>query len=224
MSYSDETLRRYLDGALPEAEAKAIEADMLADRALERRIMALDPMAEAVRETMQMLPDPARLAALEPAEPARPFGRWAGIAAACILGVGIGAFGMGLFGAQANDWRMEVAHYQALDQVRAVMAAVGVDAPVEKLLEVEGLTLRRAQILGHEGAPLGQIVFADAKGQPVALCLVASKSEEALAFGERLGLASAAWSGQGAGWLVIGPVPEAEMQGHGYRLQAALHG
>jgi hypothetical protein len=93
MTYSDDTLRQFLDGVLDQAKTKEIETAMLSDADLERRIMGLDDLAASVKAVMESLPSEARMAELAPAvsaPPTRQSRPWAMLAAACAVGVIIG--------------------------------------------------------------------------------------------------------------------------------------
>lgn len=225
MTYSDETLKSYLDGALPEAEAKALEQAMSTDEALQRRLMALDTFAAPVAETFQNLPGEARLeslrAALPTAKPQSP--RWwtgAAMAASVAVGALVGSQFLPSGSTEATGWRMEVARYQALyvpetvaylggdpNKLATEMAraskAVGLDLDLEALAEVDDLTLRRAQVLGFEGQPLIQMVYTDPKGTPFALCIMAdaegSEGPEIL-----VGLATHTWESGTHGFILVG--------------------
>lgn len=239
MTYSDDILRQFLDGALDQAKTKEIETAMLSDADLERRIMDMDDLAASVKAVMQTLPSEARVAPLAPpvaatqAPPSRP---WAMLAAACAVGVFIG-FGASWFDADAApDWRTEVAHYQALytadtidaialapgeaeAQVVRAAAEVGATVPTAQLAALEGLSLRRAQVLGFEGAPLAQIVFAHSSGAPVALCLIRTGNSDAMKLGERLNMASADWAVDGVEYLLIGDIDPADMAAQATRIR-----
>ena len=239
MTYSDDTLRQFLDGVLDQAKTKEIETAMLSDADLERRIMGLDDLAASVKAVMESLPSEARLAELAPAvsaPPTRQSRPWAMLAAACAVGVFIG-IGSSWFNADAApDWRVEVAHYQALytpetinainlapgeaeAQVGRAAAQIGANVPVVELAAHDGLELRRAQVLGFEGAPLAQIVFAHSSGTPVALCLIRTGGKEQLAMGERLNMASADWAVDGIEYLLIGDISAADMAAHATRIR-----
>ena len=238
MTYSDDILRQFLDGALDQAKAKEIETAMLSDADLEARIMGLDDLAASVKRVMEDLPEAARLASLAPpvATPQRPARPWAMLAAACAVGVFIGVGSSWFKADAAPDWRTEVAHYQALytadtigaidlapgeaeAQVDRASAQVGAKVPTADLAALEDLTLRRAQVLGFEGAPLAQIVFAHSSGAPVALCLIRTGDSEALKMGERLNMASADWAVDGVEYLLIGDIDPAEMAAQAARIR-----
>lgn len=238
-TYSDDILRQFLDGALDQAKAKEIETAMLSDADLEARIMGLDDLAASVKAVMQAMPSEARVANLAPAiaatetRPARP---WAMLVAACAVGVFIG-IGSSWFNADAApDWRTEVAHYQALYttdtidaidlapgeaemQVDRAAAQVGAKVPTTELAALDGLSLRRAQVLGFEGAPLAQIVFAHSSGAPVALCMIRTGDSEAMRLGERLNMASADWAVDGVEYLLIGDIDPADMAAQAARIR-----
>ncbi|MDG1368864.1 MAG: hypothetical protein P8Q48_01190 [Paracoccaceae bacterium] len=239
MTYSDDTLRQFLDGVLDQAKTKEIETAMLSDADLERRIMGLDDLAASVKAVMESLPSEARMAELAPAvsaPPTRQSRPWAMLAAACAVGVFIG-IGSSWFNADAApDWRVEVAHYQALytpetinainlapgeaeAQVGRAAAQIGANVPLAELAAHDGLELRRAQVLGFEGAPLAQIVFAHSSGTPVALCLIRTGGKEQLAMGERLNMASADWAVDGIEYLLIGDISAADMAAHATRIR-----
>ena len=225
MSYSDETLKSYLDGALPDAEAEALEQAMSTDEALQRRLMALDSVAAPVAKTFQALPGEARLEGLRTSLPtAKPHTpRWwtgAAMAASVALGVLIGSQFLPSGSAEATGWRMEVARYQALyvpetvaylggdsEKLATEMArasqAVGLDLDIEALAEIDDLTLRRAQVLGFGGQSLIQMVYTDPKGTPFALCIMAdakgNQGAEIL-----VGLATHTWESDTHGFILVG--------------------
>lgn len=242
MTYSDNVLRKFLDGALDQATAKEIETAMLSDADLEARIMGLDDLAASVKSVMEALPPEARVTAPPPetdAAPTRPSRRWAMLAAACAVGVVIGVCASWFSADAAPDWRTEVAHYQALytpqtinaidlapgeaeAQLDRAAAEVGAIVPTAKLAALEGMTLLRAQLLGFEGAPLAQIVFAHSSGAPVALCLIRTGDSEALTMGERLNMASADWAVDGVEYLLIGDISADEMAAQAARIRALI--
>lgn len=131
MSYADETLRAFLAQELPAATARKIEADLAEDQELERRLMALDPVAAPIGEAFAGLPGSDRLATLEAAlaaarpgvpSPARaraPLWLASGAAAGIAAGLALGLFlsGQSAPVETARDtsaWHQSVAEYQAL--------------------------------------------------------------------------------------------------------------
>ena len=228
MSVSDMELKDYLEGRLDAAAAERIETMMLADPSLERRLMAMDDLSREVREAMAQLPDDARIEAISaplaaaPPLAAEPPRRWIGLAAAALIGVAIG-WGGGVFtGSGAADWRVEVAHYQALytgdtlagidatdaeieAQLARAASMIGADLPKPELAAISGMELRRAQILGFADRPLAQIVYRADGGAPIALCLTRTGgADSAIAVSELQGLAAASWAADGVEYLLIG--------------------
>ncbi|MEP3945133.1 hypothetical protein [Ascidiaceihabitans sp.] len=129
----------------------------------------------------------------------------------------------------APGWKAVVASYQSLytqqtvagwtptpEQTQTQLANVSqlVGADLTGLPAIEGLTFKRAQILGFNGKPLVQIAFARADGTPVALCIIAAKSKEAKAMqAETLGgMAAASWNLDGRAYLLIGGDAQAATQ------------
>ncbi|MEM1383805.1 MAG: hypothetical protein AAF713_19960 [Pseudomonadota bacterium] len=137
MTYSDDTLRAFLDGTLPAEARQEVEAAFAADRELERRAMSLDLAAAPVAAAFAGMPGEARLATLaafvegsSSAAGSRGVG-WQGVLATCGAGLGVGIaagvlIGSGAFSTAtdaergaapddpARDWRLAVAEYQAL--------------------------------------------------------------------------------------------------------------
>lgn len=223
MTLTDDMLHSYLAGTAPEPLARAIETAVETDRDLEARLMALDPMAAPTKDVFEMLPNSDRFGALEeiltPAAPTNSavFGQWWATAAACA--VAAVALGWSLW-PESPDWRMEVARYQALyvtetiehlnsdptllsAQLQRAQDAIGAPLPQEALAGLDGLDLRRAQVLGFEGQELVQIVFSDAQGRPIALCLMQG-DDGTLGGMELAGLASYSWGTGSHQFLLIG--------------------
>ena len=143
MTYSEETLRRFLDGELPADLTDEIVAAMEQDDTLEQRILALDEFHGSVEPEATGLPDEAKRQELEEwlreaharfeqnqatrgklqgesASDRQRGGfalvrRWGALAATLALGVVIGAGGYDRYlQDQPLSWQMEVASYQAL--------------------------------------------------------------------------------------------------------------
>ena len=120
------------------------------------------------------------------------------------------------------DWRVEVAHYQALytgdtidgialseaelaGQLARAGAMTGAELSPDALGGIEGMELLRAQVLGCGETPLAQIVFRGTGGAPIALCLIRTEGAAAgVDVAEMLGLASASWAEGGVEYLLIG--------------------
>lgn len=235
MVFTDQDLQDYLAGqALPE-RAAAIEAAVAEDEVLEARLMALDPFAMPVREAFASIqPDdaktPTQATAQAPSGPARAY-KWPALVAAALLA----GLCLGLFlpvrapapvqqaeASQAKAWHHEVAAYQALyvpqtvatldptpDRIAAQFAqasrALGQALDPADFDAIDGLTLKRAQVLGYEGAPLVQIVYAAQDDTPVALCLMGQSAGDRFPENATLkGLGAVHWASRTLDVLLIG--------------------
>ncbi|MEM7721644.1 MAG: hypothetical protein AAF376_04670 [Pseudomonadota bacterium] len=237
MTYSDETLRAYLDGTLEADRAEKLERDVERDADLEARLIAMEPFLGTVREAFATVPDAQRVQSLsrhigEATNPKARISRRsilsAGLAAA---GVGIGFAVSGLFNrVPVLEWQDEVAIYQALyvpetvehltstsaelaAQFARAGAALGRDLSVADVDGLDGLSLRRAQILSLEGAPLIQIVFSSQDGTPVAFCILERPGDGSNrpVYRERSGLATSHWSDGQFHYMVLGRLDTAAL-------------
>ncbi|MEX0285392.1 MAG: hypothetical protein AB3N23_12350 [Paracoccaceae bacterium] len=232
MHFSDDNLRAYLDGQADADLSRLIEDAVEGDPDLEQRLMALDPFAAAVQEAFLAVPNAARLAKVDLPEAERPSsgGAWRGVAVAASLTL---AVGLGFFAgretapvqeAAAPTWRQQVANYQSLyvpetvasieaspeqlqTQFERAGAVLGRDLPLEALAGVDGLDLRRAQVLAFNDKPLIQVAFAADNGVPVAFCIIRLDGDDRHtdpAMDQLAGLPSAHWTRDGYGYLLIG--------------------
>ena len=73
-------------------------------------------------------------------------------------------------------------------------------------LKVDGLTFKRAQVLGFKGRPLIQIAYVNELGEPFALCVIAMKdvADQPAKVRAFSGLSAAHWKRDGFGYLLIG--------------------
>ena len=247
MNYSDQKLRAFLEGDLPENEARKIEAEILADPSFERRIMALDEMPQILGPAMRSLPTEDRVARLNQvlglSETHQTMPRlWFGASIAAALAIGFFASSILAPNAadQTNDWRVEIARYQALYVPQTVANLDGSDAALEgqfdlaseavgltlnpqELDQLEGLTLARAQILGYKDQSLIQIVYKDSAGAPIAFCLL-RKDPDARASDridmELAGLASSSWENATHQFILIGTKDQARISELADQLQS----
>jgi anti-sigma factor RsiW len=127
-----------------------------------------------------------------------------------------------------NDWRSAVAEYMELytnetfalpnpDQdfqakkLNAVAERVGA-VLTPKNVSLPGLRFESANLLSYEGAPLGEIVYVDARDSPLLFCVIANGGADTPNHSERRGdLALSSWSHGGRGYLVIGRLPEEQV-------------
>lgn len=235
MSWTTQDLQAYLVGQASAADAAAIEADLLADPALEDRLMALDPLAAQLEGASAAITGPtaaqtAQWTAATVVKTANHGFDWRHIAASAVLGAVITS-GIWLANSATStpDWRAEVATYQALyspetiaaisldegvlsQQIDDVGARVGFKDLRQLTDNMQDLELLRGQILAHEGQPLAQIVFSSADGLPIALCLIArddADADGAITMANRAGLASASFETENHSWLLIGTQDDA---------------
>lgn len=231
--FSDEDLTAYLDGEAPDDLRAEIDAALVTDTALADRLAALDiPLGQIGASFDRLLADAPAMPALSSAFAPQPANLNRGVGwlgGAALFGTGIAAgIAIMMFAAAdppappvAPGWKAVVASYQslylpatlaedtptaaqALAQLASVSQLAGAD--LTSLPDIEGLTFKRAQILGFNGKPLVQIAFARADGTPVALCIIAANSKEAKAMqAETLGgMAAASWNRDGRAYLLIG--------------------
>lgn len=222
---TDETLGDRLVGLdIPMAELDAAFAGLLADAPA---MPSLDAPGQ-----MPDVPEPANLnRGIGWLGGMGVFGTGIAAGVAMMLFVGTGTFtGTGTTPEPAAPgWKAVVASYQSLytqqtvagwtptqEQAQTQLANVSqlVGADLTGLPAIEGLTFKRAQILGFNGKPLVQIAFARADGTPVALCIIAANSKEAKAMqAETLGgMAAASWNLDGRAYLLIGGDAQAATQ------------
>lgn len=246
---SDEQIVAYLDGVLPEAEAAVITAARASDPDLDARISAMDVDLASVHGAMDSLLSCApELPIDEPA--ARSLGTssstspgwgWRAAAAAVIFAAGLGAGVVMDFGPDASDWRQAVADYQVLytsetvtatplDPVRRaaglahVSSRLGLDLD-EARIAVDGLTFQRAQILDFQGQALGQLVYLDQTGTPIAFCLMrAGEPDRAPEATTLAGMAATTWTRKGVGFIVIGPADPGVVQTAAETLRSRIAG
>jgi len=175
----------------------------------------------------------ARLDAVGGAPPARR-GRLSVVAAAVaavalfLVGWAVGQFFPApgplapIFAEDRDDWRQAVASYVSLytpqtfagvtPDVTAALArlshGLGV-ALTPDALALPDLTIKWADVLSYDGAPLGQIVYQD-DGNPIVFCIIKNGHEDAPIETEtREGVTIASWAHGGHSFLVGGQVSKA---------------
>jgi len=241
--FSDEELTAFLDGEADDALQAEIETALEADSALGDQLAALDVPLTAIAEAYDnLLQDAPPMPVLPQATQApAPRGRWAwGIgtfATGLAAGLAVAVFtGFGTPEPAPRGWVSFVASYQTLYtaetlavadpsaqeaamQLAAVSDALGLD--ISSLPAAQGLTFKRAQVLGFRDKPLIQIAFARADGTPVALCIIPSGPDaKPVDMGEAEGLGLARWNTPGYGFLLIGGTDAAPLAQEAETFQA----
>ncbi len=238
--FTDEDLTAFLDGEAEDALVQEIAAALETDSALEARLASLDLPMDALRagfdELMGQAPavpvvEMAKIAPVIAANSMpRRWGGWAA-AAAVVLAFGVGAFGGYSYEKPAKPltWMQAAASYQTLyvnytldiaspdnteaqAQLARLSQSVGQDLSGAQI--IDGLDFKRAQILGYKGKPLAQIAYVNAKGEPMALCVIKiSKSvTQDIVVQKMGGLAAAHWKADGFAYLLIGGSDQAAVE------------
>jgi anti-sigma factor RsiW len=227
----DRLLVAWLDGELDETDRRALDARLAAEPPLRARLESLRDATAGLRGAFDALAAAApldrmraRLAgALEAPTPARRFSPFAlrAAAAAAIVIVFVAGLTTGrLTGGDEDTWRNSVAEYMELytaDSFGSVaspalgeelaMLSQRLGAPLDaERLQLDGLSLRRAELLQYDGAPLGQIGYLDGD-TPVAFCVMRNGEADApLTTASHEGLAIAQWAKGGRGFMLIGKI------------------
>lgn len=168
---------------------------------------------------------------VDPVDPVRVSkpGKWRWAIAACLMvAVAAGWFARGAIEGvdeTTPPWQVAVADYQRLytmetlgtaqpdplqvaQQLDRVSQNSGLTVTTE-MVDIPGLTFRRAQTLGIDGQPLIQMAFATAQGAPVALCFTRDKATaDTIASNTIAGLNSSSWGNGEFGFIIIGDVPQ----------------
>lgn len=246
MTYTDDDLTAYLDGEMDGENVSLVQHDPQ----LQDRIAALSLNTDVIKTAFSPMLGVAQsrnlshrlscaidhVAANASAAPHKLF-QTASYAA--VLAVGM-ALSWAMMPANTNDWRTEVAHYQALyvpdtlspisldtaslqRQFDRASNALGISLSPAMFENVKGLQLRRAQVLGFEGAPLVQVAFTMDDGTPVAFCIVQKTGADTTLTSDTLiGLASASWSNKTHGFLAIGGQNNAEIMAWATELKSRI--
>ncbi len=240
--YSDDQLRDYLAGNLSELEVKQLEAHLAMSPTLEARLLVLEPFADMAIDAFEGTPLEDRLSGLLPnPAPARP----SRLPLALVLAAsfaGIAGFGLGNFTAPDAEmnWREQIAIYQALYVPETIASLdpsktdldrqfakgseiLGSEVFPAELKGINGLGLRRAQILSSDDKAILQIVFATAEGEPLAFCIVSlgSDAEPTEPKFERLaGVPTAHWVDGDYGYMLVGRLEPDALQTAAQELRA----
>jgi hypothetical protein len=140
-----------------------------------------------------------------------------------LIGTAAAAVGFGF--SEREDWRAEVVEYMQLytsapfnpDPAMAAVLLKGVGDKVgitvtPENTAVRDLRLRAAFNLAYDGTPLAEIAYTDAKGDPVAFCVLANGEKMSpLRTEARDGVSYATWSKDGKSYILIARMPEAHV-------------
>lgn len=114
---------------------------------------------------------------------------------------------------------------ELISQLSLAESALSISLPKETLAQIDGLELRRTQMLSYDGQPLAQIVFSDNEGRPIALCIMLTADAPqsgAVNLVKRQGLESAAFSSGDFGFLLIGPTDASAISRYAHEIMGAL--
>lgn len=168
-------------------------------------------------------------------------GRWRLALAAAIVTAfcaGLASAELARFGvkpvpvAESSDsahWREVVAEYQALYTPESIAGIPDDREARRKELDLVGsklglqlspeaaslpdLKFKRAQLFRYDDEPLGELTYLDSAGRVVALCIIDNGQPAAPVQQEsRGGMAVVHWSREGRAYMLIGPVPDSELQ------------
>lgn len=236
--YSDADLVAFDDGMMADDAAMHLAQRLESDDALKTRLDAICLDRETVAAAFDTLLDqapsmapPACAPLAKAVPPQKSFSPWA-IAASLVLALGLGALGhRAIAPDRALDWQELAAAYHALyttetltalappdaetttAQLQRAGAALGHDVPAG-LTNIDGLSFRRAQVLGHGGTAIIQLSYLDGAGVPYAFCLRAagtagSSDMQARGFA---GVQGVGWQAGGIDYVLLANRPLKELE------------
>lgn len=228
---SDEQLVAYLDDELDPDDRQQLAEAIANDPLLNLRVQWLSrsnlPYRNAYDELALLAPLDrlqARLDAIPSPQKPGMSRRWfigAAAAALVVSGVLADRLLLGWQARQAHNWRALVGDTMALyvpqtldhlpaneaaqrAQLRAVDARLGLNLSLAGL-KLPGAEFKRAQILEHDGVPIAQIVYLDARHGPLALCVTRSNSgSQPLAHERHREMNAVYWTEREHAWMLIG--------------------
>jgi anti-sigma factor RsiW len=237
----DEALIALIDNELDEAKRGGLLTRLAQDEALRGRLEVFRQSRAHIAAAYGSLLEEAPLARLRASLPpldsvvARPPRRlafsWRNLAAGLIVGLVLGAAAAAIglrLSEPGEDWRSDVVGYMefytrdtftpfnpdlatAAVDLEGVSDKVGVALTPENIA-VKNLRFRVAFNLAYDGAPLAEVAYTDAKGDPAAFCVTANgKKTSPLSTGSRDGLSFATWSKDGKGYILIARMSEAQV-------------
>jgi anti-sigma factor RsiW len=235
----DEALVALIDNELGEAARGELLARLEQSEALRGRFEALRQSRAQILAVYDSLLEQAPLARLNASleravagAPPRPPISWWNVAASLAVGLVLGsaatAIGLGFSEQEESNWRSAVVEYMQLYtpdtfasqnpdpataalELNRVGAKVGVPATPENTA-LPDLRFRVAFNLTYAGAPLAEVAFTDARGEPAAFCVIANGERTSpLRTLARDGVSYATWSKDGKSYILIARMPEAQV-------------
>ena len=227
--WSKEQIIAYLDGNLDMAQGQALHRDRRFDDDLDAYITSLEFGTQQLSDQKhEMALADAPQFAFEKAKIKTPVWKKSVIAASVLAVFGAG-FLTSKFLPQANppptSWVQAVAEYQMLysgetlkllkksdDQAAQEVAEIGRKLDIILThgdLKLDGLKLRRSQLLNFQNKQLAQFAFLDANDTPIAFCIIkrANKPDQAIKARRLIaGQNAAVWAVGKFGFVVIGKV------------------
>ncbi|MEL6573742.1 MAG: anti-sigma factor [Pseudomonadota bacterium] len=239
-----EKLSAYLDGELSEEEAAAVEArlevdpdaQLAFDEMMSTEALVRDVFEEELQEPVPFaIAQSIKGATMPPAIGPKPRPLWMSLAAGLVL-VGLGGFGGYTLHdrtapLQTKGWIAQVADYHAvyasqgrhLVEVSAFESehiedwlgrTVGAEFSIPDLRKFD-LTFEGARLLVANAKPVAQLMYRQADGTVIALCLLANEgaTETAPTFASQTinGFDFVSWRADGAAYVVIGPEGEPDL-------------
>jgi anti-sigma factor RsiW len=237
----DEALLALIDNELGEMARKELLARLEQDETMRERFEALQQSRPRIVAAYDFLLERAPLARLSASLPPldsavagarrRPAVSWWSLAAALAVGLVLGAaaaVGFGFSEKEESDWRRAVVEYMQLytpdtfaslnpdtDLAAAELKGVGDNVGVSLTPQntaVKDLRFRVAFNLAYAGAPLAEVGFTDARGEPAAFCVIANGERTSpLRTVTRDDVSYATWSKDGKSYILIARMSEVQV-------------
>ena len=242
MTEFDAELVALIDGELEEPRRSAMLKRLAADPELKARFDELSQTSGTLRAAfdalLQEAPSARLNAMLRSAEAARPRRlrrpiAWRELAAGIALGLALAGAAwlaaVGVGSRDEEDWRSAVVDYAQLygpetlamvdpdpetakREIGALAERLGLHLTPDNIA-LPGLRFRMAVLFRYENAPLGEIAYVDASGEPVLFCVLAhTNPNEAAATFDHEGLTVTSWSQGGREFLVVGRIDRTRAQ------------
>jgi len=222
--FSNEDLTAFLDEEADVDLERDIQTALHTDGALSQRLADLhldkEELVGAFDELLAEAPEPADFNPVSPPNTAMSFGLLK-TAAAVVLALGVGWFLGQSSDSDLEEWQDYAAAYHKLyveetlastsfsdDELRlqlsAALDAIDSDLSFEDIRSINGLELKRSQVLGFSDGKIAHIAMSDANGNPVALCITNVKGKANNGFQKDLGMQTARWSTDEHSFYLIG--------------------